>query len=46
MTESTEKPPPLGSWPRVYLLVCAMATSYIVLLYWFTRAFNNPGGGT
>ena len=42
MTETQS--PPLGSWPRFYVLVCVVATLYIVLLYWFTAAFNHPGG--
>ena len=37
--------PPLGSWPRFYVLVCGVAVLYIVLLYWFTQAWNQPLGG-
>ncbi len=33
-------PPPLGSWPRTYALVCIAATVTIALLYWLTAAFD------
>lgn len=46
MSDTIQKPPPLGSWPRMYALVCFAALGYIVLLYWFTSVFNNPGAGT
>lgn len=32
--------PPLGSWTRVYVLVCALAILVMVLLWWFTAHFN------
>jgi len=32
--------PPLGSWARVYTLVCALAILVMVLLWWFTAHFN------
>ena len=46
MSHLAEKPPPLGSWPRLYTLVCCAAILYIVLLYWFTAVFNTPGSGS
>lgn len=36
--------PPLGSWPRVYALVCALAVAVMVLLWWFTAHYNLPSG--
>jgi hypothetical protein len=32
--------PPLGSWPRVYALVCVLAVVVMLLLWWFTAHFN------
>lgn len=48
MSESIEesKAPPLGSWPRFYALTCVVAATYVVLLWWFTAAFNSSGVGT
>jgi len=46
MSHPVEKPPPLGSWSRLYALVCCVAVLYIALLYWFTAVFNNPGPGS
>ncbi len=31
---------PLGSWPRLYALCCALAVVVMALLYWFTAHFN------
>jgi hypothetical protein len=36
--------PPLGSWPRTYLVVCALAITVMVLLHWFTTHWNVPVG--
>ena len=44
MSEAEGKSPPLGSWPLFYALTCVLAVVYIALLYWFTTAFNHPGG--
>ena len=44
MSEAASSRPPLGSWPRFYLLTCAVATLYIVLLWWFTATFNQVVG--
>ena len=46
MSDAPRPPPgpPLGSWPRFYVLTCVVASLYIVLLYWFTITFS-PGGG-
>ena len=41
----TEGRPPLGSWPRVYTAVVVCAVALMVLLYWFTQAWNQPLGG-
>ena len=38
--------PPLGSWPKFYVLTCIVASLYIFLLWWFTAAFNHPGGAS
>lgn len=46
MTDRSTSRPPLGSWARFYLLVCVMASLYIVLLYWLTATFNRPGVGS
>ena len=46
MSPPSEKPAPLGSWSRLYALVCVAAVIYIALLYWFTAAFNQPGAGS
>lgn len=32
--------PPLGGWPRVYALVCALAVTVMLLLWWFTAHWN------
>ena len=32
--------PPLGSWARVYALVCVLAFLVMALLWWFTAHFN------
>ncbi|MBX3464266.1 MAG: hypothetical protein KF830_13930 [Planctomycetes bacterium] len=42
-TEPTE-PPPLGSWPRVYVLVGALAAAVMAALWWFTERFHVPLG--
>ncbi len=36
--------PPLGSWARLYLLVCISAILMMALLYWLTASFNHPMG--
>jgi hypothetical protein len=36
--------PPLGSWPRLYLLVVALALLVMAALWWFTETFNIPAG--
>ena len=45
--ESNESPaqPPLGSWARLYALVCALAVFVMLLLWWFTSTFNVPANG-
>ncbi|MBL9079347.1 MAG: hypothetical protein JNL08_17735 [Planctomycetes bacterium] len=41
---SADSPPPLGSWPRVYALVCLSAVAVMALLWWFTAHHNlRPG---
>ena len=40
MDDPTQPAPPFGSWPRTYLLVCAIAALVIALLYWLTAAFD------
>jgi hypothetical protein len=35
-----EPPPALGSWPRLYAVVLANLVVMIVLLVWFTKAFE------
>ena len=37
-----DETPPLGSWTRVYLLVCGVAIAVLLVLYWFTATFNLP----
>ena len=32
--------PPLGSWPRTYLLVCVLAIAVMAVLFWFSSHFN------
>jgi len=32
--------PPLGSWSRLYALVCALALAVMALLWWFTAHYN------
>ena len=32
--------PPLGSWPRLYALVCAAALLVMAILWWFTAHYN------
>jgi len=32
--------PPLGSWARVYALVCVLAVLVMLLLWWFTAHWN------
>lgn len=34
--------PPLGSWPKTYVLVCVCAVLVIALLWWMSSAFD-PG---
>jgi hypothetical protein len=33
---------PLGSWARLYALVIGVALLVLLLLYWFTSAWNIP----
>jgi hypothetical protein len=35
-----EPPPPLGSWRAMYSLVGGLAVVVMLLLIWFTSAFN------
>ena len=35
-----EPPPFLGTWPRVYAVVCCYLACVIGLFYWFTVAFR------
>ena len=38
--EVADEPPPfLGSWPRVYRVVCIYLACVIALFYWFTRTY-------
>ncbi|MCA8948519.1 MAG: hypothetical protein KDE27_03405 [Planctomycetes bacterium] len=39
-SEPHEKPPPLGSWPRLYALVIVLACLMMLLLWSLTAAFN------
>lgn len=36
--------PPLGSWPRTYLLVCVLAVAVMLLLHLFSAHYNVPMG--
>ena len=38
--ETSDEPPPLGSWPRMYALVLGHHALWILLFYLFTRAFE------
>jgi len=38
-TDDGERPP-LGSWRTTYVLVCALATLVMALLWWLTASFN------
>ena len=43
MTSQTpEARAPLGSWPLLYAVCCALAVLVMALLYWFTSRFNLP----
>lgn len=35
---------PLGAWWRLYLLCAVAALAVMLLLWWFTHAFNVPVG--
>jgi hypothetical protein len=35
---------PLGSWPLLYAICCALAVFVMALLYWFTAHFNVRAG--
>jgi hypothetical protein len=32
--------PPLGSWARLYALVCVLAVLVMAILWWFSSSFN------
>lgn len=38
--EPDEPPPPLGSWSRLYAVVCVLAIAVMALLWLFTRWFH------
>ena len=40
---SEEQSPPLGSWPRTYFLVLALAVVLIGGLLWLTETYNVDG---
>jgi hypothetical protein len=40
MNDASQERPPFGSWPRTYLLVCAVAVAVIAVLWWLTAAFD------
>jgi hypothetical protein len=41
---TNEPTPPLGSWSRIYALVCVLAVAMMLLLWWFTSHYNvRPG---
>jgi hypothetical protein len=40
MTDPSQEAPPLGSWPRTYMLVCAIAIAVIAILWWLTATFD------
>ncbi len=42
---SAQERPPLGSWPRIYSLVIALALALMLALWWFTSSWNIPAGG-
>lgn len=42
MSGPAEQRPPLGGWPRLYLLVCACAVLVMLVLWWFTAHWNVP----
>ncbi len=37
-----EKPPVLGTWPRVYSFVLVYLAVLILLFWWFTRYYAPP----
>ena len=34
------EPEPLGSWTRLYVLVCVLAVAVMALLWWFSAHYN------
>lgn len=42
--DGPEAPPPLGSWPRTYAVVCLLAVAVMALLRWFTARWQIPLG--
>ncbi len=44
MTDGTREPPtarpPLGSWARLYALVCVLAVVVMLILWWFSSRYN------
>jgi hypothetical protein len=36
----TDKPPILGNWNRMYILVLLVHTLLILFFYWFTKHYN------
>lgn len=42
--DPAEGRPPLGSWPRTYLVTLVWAALVIALLRWMTTTYNQPLG--
>lgn len=42
--DGPEAPPPFGSWPRTYAVVCLLAVAVMALLRWFTARWQIPLG--
>lgn len=38
--ESTDTPPPLGTWPRMYAALLTLLGVYIAVFWWVTEAWK------